>query len=312
MLRWQIAIQEYRGNMTIVHKDGNIQKNADGLRIWPLLNNIDNPVYVPEEASPQVPLEGISVIDLHTTFFEEVRNSYTQDKKCKLAYKTSINASTNQTPDILEKGWNAKLTQDSLRKELIGIKTTASGFKGMLEKSRKNAVRFIEDSFAYPKDKWDKSHATPYFKVRDLVLVSTTNFNNIKGCKILNDSFAGPSVIKALHGENAVEAEISEELSNKNSTFPVSLIKTYKSSYPESFLLKNKFHQVLPPIESSGIKNITKSSKERKLRTKKVREYLVRYSDPACEYELLAEKDIPEATKLLRRPRYTRNNNITK
>ncbi|MBW0543408.1 hypothetical protein O181_083123 [Austropuccinia psidii MF-1] len=30
MLRWQIAIQEYRGNMTIVHKDGSINKNADG------------------------------------------------------------------------------------------------------------------------------------------------------------------------------------------------------------------------------------------------------------------------------------------
>ncbi|MBW0489941.1 hypothetical protein O181_029656 [Austropuccinia psidii MF-1] len=27
MPRWQIAIQEYRGNMTIVHKDGNIHKN---------------------------------------------------------------------------------------------------------------------------------------------------------------------------------------------------------------------------------------------------------------------------------------------
>ncbi|MBW0494102.1 hypothetical protein O181_033817 [Austropuccinia psidii MF-1] len=31
MLIWQIAIQEYRGNMTIVHKDGNIHKNSDGL-----------------------------------------------------------------------------------------------------------------------------------------------------------------------------------------------------------------------------------------------------------------------------------------
>ncbi|MBW0546801.1 hypothetical protein O181_086516 [Austropuccinia psidii MF-1] len=30
MLRWQKAIQEYRGNMTIVHKDGNIHENADG------------------------------------------------------------------------------------------------------------------------------------------------------------------------------------------------------------------------------------------------------------------------------------------
>ncbi|MBW0473750.1 hypothetical protein O181_013465 [Austropuccinia psidii MF-1] len=31
MLRWKIAIQEYGGNMTIVHKDGNIHKNSDGL-----------------------------------------------------------------------------------------------------------------------------------------------------------------------------------------------------------------------------------------------------------------------------------------
>ncbi|MBW0530077.1 hypothetical protein O181_069792 [Austropuccinia psidii MF-1] len=84
MLRWQIAIQEYRGNMTIVHKDGNIHKNADGLRRWPLPNNIDNPAYVPEEASPQIPIEGISVTDLNTTFFEEVRNSYTQVKSCRV------------------------------------------------------------------------------------------------------------------------------------------------------------------------------------------------------------------------------------
>ncbi|MBW0519638.1 hypothetical protein O181_059353 [Austropuccinia psidii MF-1] len=34
MLRWQIAIQEYKGNMTIVHKDGTIHKNADGLSRW--------------------------------------------------------------------------------------------------------------------------------------------------------------------------------------------------------------------------------------------------------------------------------------
>ncbi|MBW0537528.1 hypothetical protein O181_077243 [Austropuccinia psidii MF-1] len=33
MLRWQITIQEYRGNMSIVHKDGNIHKSADGLSI---------------------------------------------------------------------------------------------------------------------------------------------------------------------------------------------------------------------------------------------------------------------------------------
>ncbi|MBW0502052.1 hypothetical protein O181_041767 [Austropuccinia psidii MF-1] len=37
----------------------------------------------------------------------------------KLAYKTPIHASTNQTPAILEEGWNPKLPQDSLRKDLV-------------------------------------------------------------------------------------------------------------------------------------------------------------------------------------------------
>ncbi|MBW0585992.1 hypothetical protein O181_125707 [Austropuccinia psidii MF-1] len=229
-----------------------------------------------------------------------------------LAYKKSIHASTNQTPVFLEKGWNPKLPQSSLRTELVEIHPTAASFKGILDKSRKHSVRCMEDSFAYAKDKGDKSHATPDFKVGDLVLVSTTSFNNIKGCKNLKGSFAGTLVIKALHGENAVEVELSEELRNKHSTFPVSLIKPYKSSDAQKFPLRNKAPQVIPPIKSSGIKKITKVLKERKLRTNKVREYLVRYSEPACEDEWLAEKDIREATKLLRKFRNTRNNNITK
>ncbi|MBW0558574.1 hypothetical protein O181_098289 [Austropuccinia psidii MF-1] len=84
MLRWQIAFQEYRVNINIVHKDGNIHINSDGLSRLPLPNNIDKPAYVTEEASPQIPIEGISDTDLNTTFFEEVRNSYTQDKNCSI------------------------------------------------------------------------------------------------------------------------------------------------------------------------------------------------------------------------------------
>ncbi|MBW0569910.1 hypothetical protein O181_109625 [Austropuccinia psidii MF-1] len=130
----------------------------------------------------------------------------------ELAYKTSIHDSTNQTPAISEKGWNPKLPQYSLRKDFIEILPTAASFKGMLDKARKNAVVCMEDSFAYDKDNRDKSHATPDFKVGDLVLVSTTNFNNIKGCIKLKDSFSGPFVIKALHAENAVELVLYEEL----------------------------------------------------------------------------------------------------
>ncbi|MBW0551775.1 hypothetical protein O181_091490 [Austropuccinia psidii MF-1] len=63
----------------------------------------------------------------------------------ELGYKTQIHDSTNQTPAILEKGWNPKLPQDSLRKDLVEIHPTASSFKGMLDKARKNAVRCMED-----------------------------------------------------------------------------------------------------------------------------------------------------------------------
>ncbi|MBW0521385.1 hypothetical protein O181_061100 [Austropuccinia psidii MF-1] len=434
--------------MTISQKYGNIHKNADGLSRLLLPNNINNPAYVTKEASPQIPIEGISITDLNTTFFEEVRNSYTQDKNCSILFQlltkeckdsslihalediwkksynegrfhlldgiiyhrtkhtclmtvverslinlvlkechespfsghlsedrtrekiktcvwwpmwqkdvsehckacdrcqkankstgkrlgnmiiiqeprrpwgivhmdwvtglppggdrsynsflvivdrfsktpiflpchkddtamdtailiwnkvvswtgiftniiserdprftsalwknlhqlfgtklsfstayhtqtdglfermiqtledmTSINASTNQTPAILEKGWNPKLPQHSLRKNLVEINPTAASFKGMLDKARNNSVRCMEDSFEYAKDKWDKSHSTADFKVGYLVLVSTTNFNNIKGCQKLKDSFAAPFFIKDLNGETAVGVELSE------------------------------------------------------------------------------------------------------
>ncbi|MBW0565149.1 hypothetical protein O181_104864 [Austropuccinia psidii MF-1] len=79
MLRWQIAIQEYRGNMTIVYKAGNIHKNADGLSRWELPNTPDNPDYVPTSAEFQIPIEGINITDVGTEFFEEVGESYKQD-----------------------------------------------------------------------------------------------------------------------------------------------------------------------------------------------------------------------------------------
>ncbi|MBW0584578.1 hypothetical protein O181_124293 [Austropuccinia psidii MF-1] len=230
----------------------------------------------------------------------------------ELAYKTSIHASTNQTPAILENGWNPKLPQDSLRKDLVVIHPTAATFQKILYKTRNHAIRCMEYSFAYAEDKCNKSHTTPDFKVGHLALVSTTNFNNFKGCKNLRYSFSTSFVIKALHGENAVEVELLEELSNKNPTFPVSLIKPYKSINAETFPLRNKVPQVIPPNESSGIKKVIKVLKERKLRTNKVREYLGRYSVPTCEDKWLAEKDITEATKLLKRFIQSRNNNITK
>ncbi|MBW0577749.1 hypothetical protein O181_117464 [Austropuccinia psidii MF-1] len=84
MLRWQIAIQEYRGNMTIVHKAGNINKNADGLSRWALPKTPENPSYIPKGAEPQIPIEGINITDVGTEFFQEARESYKQDKNCHI------------------------------------------------------------------------------------------------------------------------------------------------------------------------------------------------------------------------------------
>ncbi|MBW0593929.1 hypothetical protein O181_133644 [Austropuccinia psidii MF-1] len=70
--------------MTIVHKAGNILKNADGLSSWALPNTPDNPAYVHTSAEPQIPIEGINITDFGTEFFEEVRESYKQDKNCHI------------------------------------------------------------------------------------------------------------------------------------------------------------------------------------------------------------------------------------
>ncbi|MBW0546381.1 hypothetical protein O181_086096 [Austropuccinia psidii MF-1] len=48
ILRWQIAIQEYRGNMTIIYKEIKSHTNAYGLSRWPLDNVKSNPTYDPE------------------------------------------------------------------------------------------------------------------------------------------------------------------------------------------------------------------------------------------------------------------------
>ncbi|MBW0583333.1 hypothetical protein O181_123048 [Austropuccinia psidii MF-1] len=143
MLRWQIAIQEYRGNMTIVHKDGNIHKNADGLSRWPLPYDIDNPAYVPEEASPQIPIEGIRITDLSTTFFEEVRNSYTQDKSCSILCQLLKKYCKENSPiHALDEVWK-KLYDEGRFQVLDGIiyyRTKHTFFMTVVDRSLINLV----------------------------------------------------------------------------------------------------------------------------------------------------------------------------
>ncbi|MBW0502906.1 hypothetical protein O181_042621 [Austropuccinia psidii MF-1] len=164
----------------------------------------------------------------------------------------------------------------------------------------------MNEAFYYSKQKWDKSHKVPDFKLGELILVSTLNFNNIKGPKKLKDSYVGPFVIIALHGTNAVQVELSGELENKHPTFPVSLIKPYQPADKELFPLKNPTPLTVPPVEQNEDKKIKKVIKERRLRGKNQREYLVRYRNPVHEDEWLAESEIPDSDKLLRIFRHER------
>ncbi|MBW0511590.1 hypothetical protein O181_051305 [Austropuccinia psidii MF-1] len=100
MLRWKIAIQEYRGNMIIAHESGNIHINSDGLRRWALANTPENPAWVPQEEHH---IEGICVTDVGTEFFNQVEESYKMDKYfhilCQLLMKYSKDPSLSSKLD---------------------------------------------------------------------------------------------------------------------------------------------------------------------------------------------------------------------
>ncbi|MBW0542524.1 hypothetical protein O181_082239 [Austropuccinia psidii MF-1] len=176
----------------------------------------------------------------------------------------------------------------------------------MLPKPEHHENRFMQDSLKYAQERLDKIHRPPDFKIGDLVLVSTINFNNIKVPNKLKDYFEGPFMIKALHGPNAVQLELTGELMNKHPTFPVSLIKHYSSSDKELFPLRNKTPLEITPLEEGEEKKIVKVLKERRTRNKKEREYLVRYRDTAHKDEWLLGKDMKNYDKLLRRFRHQR------
>ncbi|MBW0488236.1 hypothetical protein O181_027951 [Austropuccinia psidii MF-1] len=88
-------------------------------------------------------------------------------------------------------------------------------------------AKHIAEAKKYNKQRYDKTHVEPDFKEGDQVLVSTLNFNNLKGPKKMRDSFFGPFTIIKLIVKNAVEVRLTEEFSRKHQLFPVSLVKPY-------------------------------------------------------------------------------------
>ncbi|MBW0563132.1 hypothetical protein O181_102847 [Austropuccinia psidii MF-1] len=137
------------------------------------------------------------------------------------------------------------------------------------------AAKCIAEAKEYNKQRWDKSHMEPDFKEGDRVLVSTLNFNNIKGLKNMRDSFVGPFIVE------------DKFPSRKKNPTPPGIVEVEDSPGP--------------------VKKIIKARKIR-LNGKDQRQYLFRFKNQtADEYKWLAEDAIPDWNLYLRRLRESRS-----
>ncbi|MBW0511106.1 hypothetical protein O181_050821 [Austropuccinia psidii MF-1] len=144
----------------------------------------------------------------------------------------------------------------------------------------------------------------PDFKEGDQVLVSTLNFNNLKGPKKMRDSFVGPFTIIELIGKNAVEVKLTEEFSRKHPVFPVSLVKQYFQTAEYEFPCRKKNPtppEIVEVEDSPGpVKKIIRARKIR-LNGRDQRQYLVRFKDQTADKDKwLAEDSIPHGNLHLR------------
>ncbi|MBW0489503.1 hypothetical protein O181_029218 [Austropuccinia psidii MF-1] len=150
MLRWQIAIQEYRGNMTIIYKEVKSNTNEDGLSRWPLDNVKSNLAYDPEVAAQvpihfmeidskknfrfsewapesgipdsgntksggtETPILGIRSSEQHTESFNAVMNTYSKHKQCGILLQ--LLQQKYQSPELesqLEEPWLRDYTDNT-------------------------------------------------------------------------------------------------------------------------------------------------------------------------------------------------------
>ncbi|MBW0538766.1 hypothetical protein O181_078481 [Austropuccinia psidii MF-1] len=143
ILRWKITIQEYRGNMNIIYKEGKSHTNADGLSRCPLDNVKSNPAYEPEVAvktpvqfmevdrrknfifsewtpesgtpdsgdteseGTETPILVIHSSKLHNEFFSAVMKTYTKHKQCGILLQ--LLSQKYRSPELepqLEEPWS--------------------------------------------------------------------------------------------------------------------------------------------------------------------------------------------------------------
>ncbi|MBW0592944.1 hypothetical protein O181_132659 [Austropuccinia psidii MF-1] len=229
----------------------------------------------------------------------------------QLAYNTSQHLTTGRTPALVEKGWNPLYPVDHLKKNLLTIHPTSKDFHDMWKRACDTADKCIAEAKEYNRQSWDKTHMEPDFKEGDQVLVSTLNFNNLKGPKKMRDSFVKPFTIIKLIGKNAVEVKLTEEFSRKHPVFPVSLVKPYFQTEEEKFPSRKRAptpHDIVKVEDSPG--PVSKVIRARKIRLngKDQRQYLVRFKNQTADKDKwLAEDAIPDGNLHLRGFRASRS-----
>ncbi|MBW0466255.1 hypothetical protein O181_005970 [Austropuccinia psidii MF-1] len=228
----------------------------------------------------------------------------------QLAYNTSQHSTTGKTPALVEKGWNPLLLVDHLKKKLLTIHPTAKDFHEMWKRACDTAGKCIAVAKEYNKQRWEKSHMKPDFQEGDQVLVSTLNFNDLKGPKKIRDSFVGPFTIFTLIGKNQVQFKLTEEFSRKHPVFPVSLVMPYFQTEEDKFPSRKKNPtppEIVEVEESPGpVKKIIKVRKIR-LNCKYQRQCLVTFKNQTADKDQwLAEDAIPDGKLHLRISRASR------
>ncbi|MBW0521033.1 hypothetical protein O181_060748 [Austropuccinia psidii MF-1] len=104
ILRWQIAIQEYRLNMTLAHKSGNIHENSDGLSRWDLEN---------KPKGPENHIKGICATDIGTELFKQVKKSSNIEKNCHILFQILIeNCKDSSISTKLDEIWKKSYDEE--------------------------------------------------------------------------------------------------------------------------------------------------------------------------------------------------------
>ncbi|MBW0587041.1 hypothetical protein O181_126756 [Austropuccinia psidii MF-1] len=198
----------------------------------------------------------------------------------------SQNCTTGKTPALVEIGLNPLLPADHLKKNLLTIHPTASDFHDMWKRACDTAARCIAEAKDYHKQGWEKTHMEPDFKEGDQVLVSTLNFNNLKGPKKMRDSFGGPFTIISGFGQAIFQTEEGKFPSRKKNLTPPEIVEVEDSPGPVSKIIR---------------------ARKIKLNGKDQRQYFFRFKNQTADKDKwLAEDAIPDGNLHLRRFRASR------